>query len=113
MKVNLNIEEDDMFRSHVKALIEGQVRHILREQLTGIVAGEIAKLRLLQPGNPTLSEIVGAEVTKQTRHHLSSSNIANELRTQCRAELEKHTAPVIKELRDSLKQAVIDKVRTA
>ena len=46
MKVNLNIEEDDMFRQHVKSLIEGQVRHVLREQLSGIVAGEIAKLRL-------------------------------------------------------------------
>ena len=36
MKVNLNIEEDDMFRQHVKRLIEGQVRHVLREQLSGI-----------------------------------------------------------------------------
>lgn len=33
MKVNLLIEEDDMFRQHVKSLIEGQVRHVLREQL--------------------------------------------------------------------------------
>ena len=42
MKVNLLIEEDEMFRQHVKSLIKGQVRHVLREQLSGIVAGEIA-----------------------------------------------------------------------
>lgn len=41
MKVNLNIEEDDMFRQHVKSLIEGQVRHVLREQLSDIVAAKI------------------------------------------------------------------------
>lgn len=41
MKVNLLIEEDDMFRQHVKSLIEGQARHVLREQLSGIVATKI------------------------------------------------------------------------
>lgn len=41
MKVNLNIEEDDMFRQHVKSLIEGQARHVLREQLSDIVATKI------------------------------------------------------------------------
>ena len=41
MKVNLNIEEDDMFRQHVKSLIEGQVRHVLREQLSDTIAAKI------------------------------------------------------------------------
>ena len=77
MKVNLNIEEDDMFRQHVKSLIEGQVRHVLREQLSGIVAGEIAKLRLLQPNSPTLNDLVAAELKKQTAQKVTPSAIAS------------------------------------
>lgn len=80
MKVNLLIEEDDMFRSHVKSLIEGQVRHVLREQLSGIVAGEIAKLRLLQPNSPTLGDLVAAELKKQTSQKVTPSAIAAKIR---------------------------------
>lgn len=80
MKVNLLIEEDDMFRQHVKSLIEGQVRHVLREQLSGIVAGEIAKLRLLQPNSPTLNDLVAAELKKQTSVRVTPSAIAAKIR---------------------------------
>ena len=81
MKVNLNIEEDDMFRQHVKSLIEGQVRHVLREQLSGIVAGEIARLRLLQPNSPALGYLVAAELEKQTSQKVTPSAVAAKIRT--------------------------------
>ena len=93
MKVNLNIEEDDMFRQHVKSLIEGQVRHVLREQLSGIVAGEIAKLRLLQPNSPTLGDLVAAELKKQTSVRVTPSAVAMELQKQVKAEVDKLTEP--------------------
>lgn len=94
MKVNLLIEEDEMFRQHVKSLIEGQVRHVLREQLSGIVAGEIAKLRLLQPNSPTLGDLVAAELKKQVK-----------------AEVEKAITPLAQQVKSALSDAIAAKIR--
>lgn len=58
MRVNLNLEEDPLFRAHIKAMMEGQVRSILREELNGMVQTELAKLRLLQPNSPALQKLV-------------------------------------------------------
>ena len=94
MKVNLLIEEDDMFRQHVKSLIEGQVRHVLREQLSGIVAGEIAKLRLLQPGSSTLSDLVATELQKQVK-----------------AEVDKAITPLAQQVKSALSEAIAANVK--
>ena len=110
MKVNLNIEEDDMFRQHVKSLIEGQVRHVLREQLSGIVAGEIAKLRLLQPNSPTLGDLV-AELKKQTSQKVTPSAIATELQKQVKAEVDKAIKPLAQQVKDALSEAIAAKIR--
>jgi hypothetical protein len=99
MKVNLNIEEDDQFRSHVRNLIEGQVRAVLREQLNGIVAGEIAKLRLLQPNSPTLGEHVAKEVSRVTAGAVNSTNVRQLLTEQVRMAVAQEIAPMVKELR--------------
>ena len=95
MKVNLLIEEDEMFRQHVKSLIGGQVRHVLREQLSGIVAGEIAKLRLLQPNSPTLGDLVVVELQKQVK-----------------AEVDKAIKPLAQQVKDVLSEAIAAKIRT-
>ncbi len=94
MKVNLLIEEDEMFRQHVKSLIGGQVRHVLREQLSGIVAGEIAKLRLLQPNSPTLGDLVAAELKKQVK-----------------AEVEKAITPLAQQVKSALSDVIAAKIR--
>ena len=111
MKVNLNIEEDDMFRQHVKSLIEGQVRHVLREQLTGVVAGEIAKLRLLKPNSPTLSALVAAELKKQTSIKVTPSAIATELQRQVKAETDKAVKSLAQQVKDALSDAIAAKIR--
>lgn len=111
MKVNLLIEEDDMFRSHVKSLIEGQVRHVLREQLSGIVAGEIAKLRLLQPNSPTLSDLVATELRKQTSQKVTPTAIATELQKQVRAEIEKAITPLAQQVKSALSDAIAAKIK--
>lgn len=111
MKVNLNIEEDDMFRQHVKSLIEGQVRHALREQLSGIVAGEIAKLRLLQPNSPTLGDLVTAELKKQTAQKVTPLAIAMELRHQVMIEMNKAATPLVQQVKDALSEAIAAKIR--
>lgn len=111
MKVNLLIEEDDMFRSHVKSLIEGQVRHVLREQLSGIVAGEIAKLRLLQPNSPTLSDLVATELRKQTSQKVTPTAIATELQKQVRAEVEKASTPLAQQVKSALSDAIAAKIK--
>ena len=111
MKVNLLIEEDDMFRQHVKSLIEGQVRHVLREQLSDVVAGEIAKLRLLQPNSPTLSDLVAAELKKQTAVKVTSLAIATELQRQVKAEVDKGIRPLAQQVKDALSDAIAAKIR--
>ena len=111
MKVNLLIEEDDMFRQHVKSLIEGQVRHVLREQLSGIVAGEIAKLRLLQPGSSTLSDLVATELKKQTSQKVTPTTIAAELQKQVKAEVDKAITPLAQQVKSALSEAIAAKVR--
>jgi hypothetical protein len=62
MRVNLQIEEDEEFRQHVKDMISGVVRGILREELSGIVSGEIAKLRLLDPKSPAMGERINKQI---------------------------------------------------
>ena len=111
MKVNLKIEEDDMFRQHVKSLIEGQVRHVLREQLSDVVAGEIAKLRLLQPNSPTLSDLVAAELKKQTSIKVTPSAIATELQRQVKAEIDKAVKPLTQQVKDALSDVIAARIR--
>ena len=111
MKVNLNIEEDDMFRQHVKSLIEGQVRHVLREQLTGIVAGEIAKLRLLQPNSPTLGDLVAAELKKQTSSLVTASRVSAEVQRFVKAEVDKSITPLAQQFKSALSEAIAAKIR--
>lgn len=111
MKVNLNIEEDDMFRQHVKSLIEGQVRHVLREQLSGIIAGEIAKLRLLQPDSKTLSDLVATEMNKQIHQKVTPMAISLELQRQVKAEVDKAIKPLAQQVKDALSEAIAAKIR--
>lgn len=111
MKVNLVIEEDDMFRSHVKSLIEGQVRHVLREQLSGIVAGEIAKLRLLQPNSPTLSDLVATELKKQISQRVTPTAIATEMQRQIKAEVDKAITPLAQQVKAALSDAIAAKIK--
>lgn len=112
MKVNLNIEEDDMFRAHVKSLIEGQVRHVLREQLAGIIAGEIAKLRLLQPNSPTLGDLVAKEVAKLTSGAVTRSNVMEELRKLVREEVGKQTTPLAQQVKSILTDSLMEKIKS-
>jgi transposase len=95
MKVNLRIEEDDQFRHEVRSLIEGQVRHILREQLAGIVAGEIAKMRLLQPNSPMLAALIVKEIQKMfsTRSGTLENIFSKEIQAQLRKILSPPPAP--------------------
>lgn len=112
MKVNLLIEEDDMFRQHVKSLIEGQVRHVLREQLSGIVAGEIAKLRLLQPNSPALSDLVAAELRTQTSRLVTTSRVNTEVQRLVKAEVDNAITPLAQQVKDALSEAIAAKIRT-
>ena len=111
MKVNLLIEEDDMFRQHVKSLIEGQVRHVLREQLPDVVAGEIAKLRLLQPNSPTLSDLVAAELKKQTSVRVTPSAIALEMQRQVKAKVDEAVKPLAQQVKEALSEAIAAKIK--
>jgi hypothetical protein len=110
MKVNLIIEKDEMFRQHVKSMIEGQVRHILREQLSGIVACEIAKLRLLKPNSSTLNDLITAELKRQISLKVTSSAIAAELQKQVNNEVEKVITPLMQQAKSTLSDVIAKKI---
>lgn len=109
MKVNLNIEEDEQFRKYVKDMIAGQVRGFLRAQLEGVVAGEIAKLRLLQPNSETLNEMVSRQVRAMVESHVRSANIP----ATVRVEINKAVVDAVRPLMDRVKSIVAEEVAKA
>ena len=106
MKVNLNIEEDELFREGMKHLMEGQVRHLLREELGGIVAGEIAKLRILQPQNKALSELVEAEVKRNLPRHADSASLRKLVSDEVHAVVARELQPHIASIKETILQVL-------
>lgn len=106
MKVNLVIEEDPQFRAHVKELIGGQVRAILRDQLSGIVAGEIAKLRLLQPGDTTLSDMIQKQVQNTITSEVRRLNLDKLIRDRIHDEVARAVAGHVATIKASVVQVV-------
>lgn len=83
----------------------------IQRQAKGIVAGELAKLRLLQPNSPTLGDLVAAELKKQTSVRVTPSAIATELQKQVKAEVDKATKPLAQQVKDALSEAIAAKIR--
>lgn len=110
MRVNLNIEEDAEFREYVKGTVAGHVRAVLREQLAGIVAGEIAKLRLLQPDSTTLSDMVNSRVDYAVRNFLTPKNIDSMVRDAVKHAIADCVTPYVANIRASVNAAVRDAV---
>ncbi len=100
-----NPEENEKFRQYTRELIAGQVRSILRGELSGIVHAEIAKLRLLQPGSPTLNELVTKHVNAQIQHAIArvkpdaQSMVRDELRQIIKQTIDPITADITKAVR--------------
>lgn len=99
MQVNLRIEEDDQFRASVRSLIEGQVRHVLREELSGIVAGEIAKLRLLQPNSTVLSDMVTGAISKHVDTQVTRIGIRMEVQAAVKERVNQMASAVDEDFR--------------
>lgn len=104
INVRLDLEESDAFRAHVKEMLSNQVRSILREELHGIVAAEIAKLKLLQPGSQMLAELVERQL------HSSIQAAANRVRTTTEAEIKAQVSMTVREamrpIQSQLKAAI-------
>jgi hypothetical protein len=109
MKVNLNIEEDEQFRKYVKDMIAGQVRGFLRAQLSGVVAGEIAKLRLLQPDSTTLSDMVSKQVKGMVDSHVRGANIPK----MVQADISRAVADAVAPLMGRVKEIIAEEVAKA
>jgi len=62
MKVNIAIAEDEEFRQHVRDMISGEIRKILREEMRGLITGELAKSRLLSPDSPALNDLIDKRI---------------------------------------------------
>ena len=103
LKVDLN--EDEKLRSYIKQIIEGQVRGILRDQLSGVIAGEIAKLRILQPDSPTLSMEVERQVNRAVARIIDAS-IAQHVQKSVAAMIQ----PALVNTRALFKQEMINQI---
>lgn len=111
MKVNLNIAEDELFRNHVKELISGQVRAVLREQLSGIVAGELAKQRLTTPDSPALSEMVTAQVNEAIRQAVDAVRLSELVRVEVKRLVQDTIRDEADTVKRSIREAAIMKLR--
>ena len=101
MRVNIDIKEDEQFRKHVKEMLSGEIRGILRAELSGIVTAEIAKLRLLQPGSTTLSDLV----TKHVQHAINQQvyRISDATQQQITAHVKTAIKELIPDLQDNIR----------
>jgi hypothetical protein len=82
MKVNLSINEDEELRKQVRELIHGQVRAILREELSGIVATEMAKIKLLQPDSTDLQTMITKQLDNAIKRKITSFELNKLVREQ-------------------------------
>jgi acetoin utilization deacetylase AcuC-like enzyme len=111
MKINIDIKEDAQFRAHVKEVLSGQVRSILREELQGIVKAEIAKLRILQPESKTLSEMVDFHVQRHVKQLVSDS--VAEARGAIVRETRDAVNPIVRQITANVKDHVIKAIQMA
>ena len=115
MSFSVNLEATEEFRMHVRQMITGQVKSILRTELEGIVHGELAKLRLMRPDSTAMSEIITKEVNHQIKDEVARA--VRELRAELGAEISKHAretiAPLMNQLRSDLKSHLIQAIRNA
>lgn len=82
MKVTLSVNDDEELRQQVRSMIEGQVRAVLREQLSGIIAGEIAKIKLLQPDSQDLTTMITKQLDNAIQRKISNFDLTKAVREQ-------------------------------
>ena len=109
MKVNIDIKEDEHFRKHVRDMISGQVRGILREELGGIVAAELAKMRLLQPDSPALSEMVNRHVNLRVSQ--MGDQITRTVRSQLEAAMREEALKHSNAIKSSIHTHMVEAIR--
>lgn len=113
MRVNLSLEESEEFRAHVRQLISGQVRALIREEMGGIVTAELTKIRLLKPDSPLLSELVHKKVDEAVRSLVKTSHIEarNAMHEMIRKEVSEQVKPSVQYLRSAIRDEFIRLVR--
>lgn len=104
MRVHIALQEDKEFRQHVKDMVAGEVRSILREQMHGIIQGELAKQRLLQPDSPSLNELIHKAIKYQV--DLATRNVGHTIRDEvlavAKAAVQPHMSEIKKNIREEL-----------
>lgn len=110
----LDLESEAEFRKYVRELISGQVRSILRAELAGIVNAEIVKLRLLQPGDTTLSQLVAKQVDNAVAIAVKHTvpRTADMVRDQIQAAIKETIAPLVKDINLAVREQLIKAIRS-
>ena len=53
-------ELDQYVENYLKDTVQQHVREILKHQLKDVVAGELARLRMMEPSSSTLSDVISS-----------------------------------------------------
>ena len=104
-KLVLNLEEDSDFRVYIKAEISKIIGSVLRDELKGIVAGELARLRLTDPTNMPMSEIVDSAVKYQFKDAKLQQHIRDSIAVAARDEVRVHLKPELQAFKDRMANA--------
>lgn len=104
-KLALNLEEDSDFRVYIKAEISKIIGSVLRDELKGIVAGELARLRLTDPTNMPMSEIVDSAVKYQFKDAKLQQHIRDSIITASKQEVQTNLKPELQAFKDRMASA--------
>lgn len=85
MNVTLNIQKDDELRKHVKELISGQVKSVVREEIKSIVTDLLSK-KIRDTETPNINHIFSEEIRKQVLKEMPESTYSNDgfIRTEAK-----------------------------
>ena len=104
-KLVLNLEEDSDFRTYIKAEISKIIGSVLRDELKGIVAGELARLRLTDPTNMPMSEIVDSAIRYQFKDAKLQLHIRDSIAGTAKDEVRVHLKPELQAFKDRMANA--------
>lgn len=76
MKVTLEILNDAELRNHVKELISGQVKSVIREEIKDILKDILSK-KIKDTDIPNVDFLVKEEINKMVKNELGSSSWNN------------------------------------
>ena len=75
MELKLNIQNDSELRKHVKELIAGQVKYVVREEISQIL-NDVINTKIKDSNLPNIQFLIGDEVIKLVKNELDAKGLS-------------------------------------